>query len=61
MKRNLFITSVVVEILGIAVIASGITVELMLGAEIGYVLITGGSLIVAGGGILFSKVVRRGK
>lgn len=61
MKRNLFMISVIIEVVGIAALGCGIGVELTLGADLGYILISIGALIVAGGGLLFAKFVRRDK
>lgn len=38
---------VAVQILAIVMVASGITYEIMAGAHLGYVLITGGALVFA--------------
>lgn len=59
--KKLFIVSVVVEVVGIAAVGLGVGVELTLGADLGYILITMGALIVAGGGLLFAKFVRKDK
>ena len=57
--KNLFLVSVVTEILGIMVVALGVGIEIAYRAHIGYILITGGAVITAAGGLLFAKVVRR--
>ena len=57
--RNLFLVSVVTEIVGIMVVAIGVGIEIAYRANIGYILITSGAVAVAAGGLLFSKVVRR--
>ena len=54
-----FLLAVIVEIVGIAIASIGIGVEVATGAGLGYLLITGGSALVAAGGLLFAKVVRR--
>ena len=56
--KKLFISSVVTEIAGIALVGFGIGIEVAFGADLGFVLITGGSLAVAAGGLLFAKFVR---
>lgn len=56
MKRLL---PLVLELLGIAAIGGGIGVELSTGGHIGYLLITAGSCLVAIGGIIWGKFVRR--
>ena len=60
MRNPLYLTSAVLEILGIAVCSAGLAVELIYHAELGYALITGGSLALAMGGLLFAKALRRG-
>lgn len=57
--KNLFLVSVAIEIFGIIVVACGLGIEIAYRADLGYTLITGGAVVVAGGGMLFSKVVRR--
>ena len=54
-----FLLAVIVEIVGIAIAGIGVGVEVATGAGLGYLLITGGSALVAAGGLLFAKVVRR--
>lgn len=44
--------------MGIGIIGGGIGIELALGADLGYMLITGGSFFVAVGGILFGKFLK---
>lgn len=43
---------------GIIVVLAGIAVEVAMGASMGFVLITGGSVFVAGGSIVFANLVR---
>ncbi len=50
--------AIALEGVGISVIVSGIVVEFVLHADLGYILITGGSLGVAIGGIIFAKFAR---
>ena len=59
--RKTFLTSVIIELVGIATVACGLGVEIALRADIGYILITGGALVIAGGGMLFAKIVRRSR
>jgi len=56
---RLFALAVGLEILGIAAVGLGIGVGLATGAGMGHVLITGGGLLVACGGVLFGKFLRR--
>ena len=57
--KNLFFVSVITEILGIMVVAIGVGIEIAYRADVGYILITSGAVAIAGGGLLFSKVMRR--
>jgi hypothetical protein len=52
--------AITLELVGIASIGTGIGVELVLGAEIGFVAITIGSLMVATGGVIWGKFIRQG-
>jgi len=54
--RRMF--AVTLELCGIVVIGGGIGIEIAMGADIGYMLITGGSCVVAIGGILWGKFER---
>ena len=47
------------ELLGIAVIGAGIGIEIALGADIGYIAITGGSCLVAAGGVVYGKFMKQ--
>jgi len=57
--KKLIVTSLVIELAGIALMSTGIGVELAMGADGGYLLITGGAVIVAIGSLLWVKVLRR--
>jgi hypothetical protein len=58
----MLLVAILIELGGIAVIATGIGLELARGGEIYLVMITLGSLLVATGGIIWGKFVRgRGK
>ena len=59
MKR--LVLCVIIEVLGISTVGAGIGVEIALGADLGYVLITAGSLSVAAGGLIFAKFYRRSR
>jgi hypothetical protein len=52
---------IAIEITGIAAIGTGIGVELTAHADIGWVLVTAGSCLVAAGGIIWGKFIRGGK
>jgi len=49
------------ELAGIAAIGVGIGIELAARANIGYLLITIGSLLVASGGVIWGKFMRGGQ
>jgi len=52
---------VTLELMGITAIGSGIGIELAMRADIGYVVISIGSVLVATGGVIWGKFVRGGK
>lgn len=52
---------ITIELVGISVVGAGIGLELAFGGEVYLVMITGGSLLVATGGILWGKFVKGGK
>ena len=58
MSRRLFILATGIELAGIALVGTGIGYEMAKGAALGYILITGGSLLVAAGGVVFGKFVK---
>ncbi len=43
------------------VVLTGIGIEVAMGADIGFVLITAGSVVIAGGAMIFARIVRRGR
>jgi len=47
-----------VEIAGMFLVAVGVAVEIATGAELGHVLISTGSAAIAGGSVLWAKVLR---
>lgn len=51
---------IILELLGIAGIGAGIGIELGTGAHIGYVVISLGSVLIATGGFIWGKFVKRG-
>ena len=53
------LVSVMIEMIGIAAIGVGIGVEIAYGADWGYIILTVGSVMVAGGGILYAKLLRK--
>ena len=50
---------IVIELVGIATVGTGIGVELVTGADTGLVVITIGSCLVASGGVIWGKFMRR--
>ena len=60
MKRRLWLP-VGLEVVGIVVVGTGIGIELATHAEFGYMIISIGSALVAGGGIIWGKFVRAGR
>ncbi len=61
MSKHRKLIPIILELLGIAAIGSGIGIELGMGADIGYVCITIGSVLIATGGIIWGKFIRGGK
>ena len=53
------IIPIAIELIGIAVIGAGIGVELATHADIGWTTVTTGSCLVAIGGVIWGKFVRR--
>ena len=53
------LVAIIIEVLGIATIGTGIGLELVQGGSVYLVMITVGSLLVASGGIIWGKFLRR--
>ena len=53
---NGYLSSVVVEVVGISVVSVGIGYELTYSEPVGYILITVGSVVVCIGSLLYAKV-----
>lgn len=51
-------TAIVVEILGSVVVGIGVGIEIGYGADLGFMLISGGSLLVAVGALIWTKALR---
>ena len=47
-----------IELIGIAIIGAGIAYEVSYEADIGFIIITSGSCVVAMGGVLWGKIFR---
>jgi len=54
------LAAIIMELLGIAVIGGGIGIELAYEADVGFLVITIGSLLVAGGGVIWGKFIKQG-
>jgi len=50
---------IALELMGIAAIGAGIGVEIAAHADVGWVLVTTGSLLVAAGGVIYGKFMRK--
>ncbi len=55
------VLAVALEAVGMCIVLVGIVIEVSYQAHIGFVLITSGSVVIAGGGMIFAKLVRGGK
>jgi len=51
--------AIALETVGCVIILTGIAIEVSLRAPLGYVLITSGACIVAVGGMIFAKLLRK--
>ena len=51
---------VIIEVIGVAAVGAGIGVEMATCADIGYVIVTTGSCLVAIGGVVWGKFMRGG-
>ncbi|KKM75706.1 hypothetical protein LCGC14_1387520 [marine sediment metagenome] len=58
MRMKFWYIAVFVECVGVAAVISGITVEFIYEAHVGFTFITSGSLLVAAGGLLYNKFLR---
>ena len=55
------ILALVIELTGIAAIGTGIGIELAAGADLGWVIVTVGSCLVAMGGLIWGKFLHAGR
>jgi len=53
--------AITLELVGITAIGTGIGVELITGADVGLVVVTIGSCLVAAGGVIWGKFIRRSR
>jgi len=51
--------AVALEAVGCAVVLTGVSIELITHADFGFVIITSGAWLVATGGMIWAKLVRR--
>lgn len=51
--------AIALEVVGCCVVLTGIIIEIITRAPLGYIIITGGALIVAAGGMVFAKIIRK--
>ena len=51
--------AIALEAVGISAIIGGIVFEVQVQADIGFVIITGGAVFIAAGGLLYAKIFRR--
>ena len=53
--------AIALEAVGCCIIGVGMAIEVIMCADVGYMAITGGSLAIAVGSLLFAKLLRKGK
>ena len=58
MKRKLI--PIIIELAGIAIVGTGIGLEIALGGSVYLIMITAGSCLIAAGGVIWGKFMRRG-
>lgn len=51
--------AIVLEGVGVSAIIAGITVEVTMQAHIGFVIITAGSVLIASGGLIWAKLIKK--
>ena len=59
MKKRLI--PIIVELVGISAVSAGIGLEIALGGDVYFALITVGSLLITAGGLIFAKFMRGSK
>jgi hypothetical protein len=55
---RIFKIAAAIEVIGIGACGTGIGIELAYQVDVGYILITGGSALIAIGGVLFGKFAK---
>ena len=53
------ILAIALEAVGISAVILGISIEVTMHAQIGFIIITSGSVLIASGGFLFAKIIRK--
>jgi len=51
--------AIALEAVGVSAIIAGICIETTMHAHIGFVTITGGSVLIASGALIWAKLIRR--
>lgn len=51
--------AIALEAVGCCIVLAGIIIEIITRAPLGYMIITGGALIIAAGGMVFAKIIRK--
>jgi len=51
--------AIALEAVGISAVTLGIAIEATMHAQIGFVIITTGSALIASGGLLWAKIIKR--
>lgn len=54
--RNLYLFATIIELFGVSLVSAGLAYEIAAGADLGYQIMTAGSILIAVGSILFAKV-----
>jgi len=55
-SKRLYIFATIIELFGICLCSAGLTYEFVAHADFGYILMSTGSIFIAGGSLLFAKV-----
>jgi len=55
------VLAVCLEAVGMCILLVGIVIEVIYEADVGFILITAGSMVIAGGGMIFAKLCRGGR
>lgn len=55
-SKRLYIFATIIELFGICLSSAGLTYEYVTHADFGYILMSTGSIFIAGGSLLFAKV-----